>query len=68
VVDPVVSKERTKSLFVAVLQDQSRWSFSEDGALVDFGQLLGFAEGGFACSFANDDLRAMARAGVAIPP
>ena len=68
VVNPVVSKERTRNLFVAVLRDQSRWSFSEHGALVDFGQLLGFAEGGFACRFATDDLRAMAQAGVAIPP
>lgn len=68
VVNPVVSKERTKSLFVAVLQDQSRWSFSDRGALVDFGLLLGLGEGGFACSFANDDLRMMAKAGVAIPP
>ena len=67
VVNPAVSTERTRSLFVAVLGDQSRWSFGEDGALVDFGQLLGFAESGFACRFANDDLRAMARAGVAVP-
>lgn len=68
VVNPVVSTERTRSLFVAVLQDQSRWSFSEQGALVDFGDLLGFAEGAFACRFANADLRAIAHAGVAIPP
>jgi hypothetical protein len=68
VVNPVASTERTKSLFVAVLRDQSRWSFSEHGALVDFGQLLGVAEGGFACNFDNTEMRAIARAGVAIPP
>ena len=68
VVNPVVSKERTKSLFVAVLRDQSRWSFGDQGALVDFGLLLGFAEGEFSCNFANDDLRLMAKSGVAIPP
>jgi hypothetical protein len=68
VVNPVVSKERTRSLFVAVLQDQSRWSFREQGALVDFGELLGSAKGAFTCGFANADLRAIAHAGVAVPP
>lgn len=68
VVNPVVSKERTKGLFVAVLQDQSRWSFSERGTLVDFGDLLGFAEGAFACRFANADLTPVAHAGMAMPP
>lgn len=68
VVNPVASAERTKSLFVAVLQDQARWSFGEQGALVDFGELLGFAEGAFACRLANADLRAIAHAGVAVPP
>ena len=67
VVNPVVSKERTKGVFVAVLQDQSRWSFSDHGALVDFGHLLGLAEGAFTCSFANDDLKAIAHSGVAVP-
>lgn len=68
VVNPTISLQRTKNLFIAVLQDQARWSFTEQGALVDFGDLLGFANGPFVCRFANDDLKAIALAGVAIPP
>lgn len=68
VVNPVVSQERTKGVFVAVLRDQSRWSFTDHGALVDFGQLLGLAEGTFTCSFATAELKAIAHAGVAVPP
>jgi hypothetical protein len=68
VVNPTVSPERTQRLFVEALKNQSRWSFSERGAVVDFGELLGHAAGPFFCELPNDDLRSMARPGAAIPP
>src|SRR5262249_50764589 len=49
VVDPKPSQERTQRVFVAALKDQSRWSFSDRGASVDFGALLGAASAPFFC-------------------
>ena len=68
VVNPTVSPDRTQRLFVEALKNQSRWSFSEQGAVVDFGELLGPTAGPFFCELPNDDLRSMARPGAAIPP
>jgi len=68
VVNPTPSTDRTERIFVATLSDQSRWSFTEQGALVDFGELLDFAEGPFFCETQNADLRQMARPGASIPP
>jgi len=68
VVNPTVSPDRTQRLFVEALENQSRWSFSAQGAVVDFGELLGHAAGPFFCDLPNDDLRSMARPGAAIPP
>jgi hypothetical protein len=68
VLDPEPSRDRTRRVFVSVLKDQTRWSFSEDGALIDFGELLGFSAGAFFCVLPNTELRAVARPGVAVPP
>jgi hypothetical protein len=68
VVNPTVSPDRTQRLFVEALKNQSRWSFSEQGAVVDFGELLGHAAGPFFCELPNHDLRPMARPGAALPP
>jgi hypothetical protein len=68
VMDPVPSTGRTLRVFVWVLRDQARWTFSDAGAQVDFGDLLGKKAGPFACAFANADLKAIARPGAAVPP
>jgi hypothetical protein len=68
VIDPRPSQERTRRVFVAVLQDQARWSFSDRGAVVDFGALLGYRSGLFFCDLPNAQLRAIAHPGAAIPP
>lgn len=68
VVNPVPSKDRTRRLFVSALKDQTRWSFSEQGARIDFGELLGLAAGPFFCGLPNADLRLIAHPGAAIPP
>jgi hypothetical protein len=68
VIDPQPSTGRTRRLFVAVLPDQARWSFSDGGARIDFGELLGRASPPFSCSFTNAELQAIARPGAAVPP
>jgi hypothetical protein len=68
VLDPVPSTGRTLRVFVWVLRDQARWTFSDAGARVDFGDLLGRESGRFSCSFANADLKAIAKPGAAVPP
>ena len=68
VMDPVPSTGRTLRVFVWVLRDQGRWTFSDAGAQVDFGDLLGKKAGPFSCAFANADLKAIARPGAAVPP
>jgi len=68
VLDPEPSPGRTLRVFVWVLRDQARWTFSDAGAQVDFGELLGKKAGVFSCSFANADLKAIARPGAAVPP
>jgi hypothetical protein len=68
VMDPEPSPGRTLRVFVWVLRDQARWTFSDAGAQVDFGELLGKKAGRFSCSLANADLKAIAHPGVAVPP
>jgi hypothetical protein len=68
VIDPQPSMGRTRRVFIAVLRDQSRWSFSDSGAQVDFGELLGKTSQPFSCTFANTDLKAIAQPGAAVPP
>jgi hypothetical protein len=68
VIDPEPSKERSRRVFVAVLNDQSRWSFSEQGASIDFGDLLGPGRGSFFCTLKTAELKEIARPGVAVPP
>jgi hypothetical protein len=68
VVDPQPSHERTRRVFIEVLKEQARWSFSDKGAIIDFGELLGAKSGPFFCRLPNADLQTIAVAGVAIPP
>jgi hypothetical protein len=68
VMDPLPSTGRTLRVFVWVLRDQARWTFSDAGAQVDFGDLLGKTAGQFSCAFANADLKAIAKPGAAVPP
>jgi hypothetical protein len=68
VLDPVPSTGRTLRVFVWVLRDQARWTFSDAGAQVDFGDLLGKKSGAFSCALANADLKAIAKPGAAVPP
>jgi hypothetical protein len=68
VIDPEPSKARSRRVFVAVLNDQSRWSFSEQGASIDFGDLMGPGSGPFFCTLQTAELKAIARPGVAVPP
>lgn len=68
VLDLVPSTGRTLRVFVGVLRDQARWTFSDAGARVDFGDLLGKTAGPFSCAFANADLKAIAKPGAAVPP
>jgi len=68
VIDRVPSAGRTRRLFVQVLQDQSRWSFTAAGATIDFGELMGRVAGAQVCTLANDKLQALAHPGVVLPP
>ena len=68
VIDPEPSTGRTLRVFIWVMRDQARWTFNDTGAQVDFGELLGKKAGSFSCSFANADLKAIARPGAAVPP
>jgi hypothetical protein len=68
VIDPQASTGRTRRVFIAVLRDQSRWSFSDSDAQIDFGKLLGRPSEPFYCTFVKADLQTIARPGAAIPP
>ena len=68
VMDPVPSPGRTLRVFVWVMRDQARWTFSDTGAAIDFGDLLGKKVERFSCSLANADLKAIAKPGAAVPP
>jgi hypothetical protein len=68
IMDPVPSPGRTLRVFVWVMRDQARWTFSDTGAAIDFGDLLGKKVERFSCSLANADLKAIAKPGAAVPP
>jgi hypothetical protein len=68
ILDPVPSPGRTLRVFVWVMRDQARWTFSDTGAEIDFGDLLGKKVERFSCSLANADLKAIAKPGAAVPP
>jgi hypothetical protein len=55
-------------LFLERLVASERWSFSDNGAVLELGNLHGYANGPYICRFTNAVLRTMARPGVAIPP
>ena len=62
------SIEKTVRLFRATLKRSSNWIFTERGAAVGFGMLLGFAGAAFDCALENAVLTTMAQPGVAVPP
>jgi len=68
VIDQAPSRERSRRVFIEVLNDQSRWSFGEHGASVDFGDLLGPAAPPFFCTLPTAEFKAIAHPGVAVPP
>jgi hypothetical protein len=53
--------------FAATLPNSERWSFTDAGAVLSFGPLLGYL-GQFSCQLKNADLRRMVRSGVQTPP
>ena len=62
------SVERTVRLFRATLKRSSNWTFTERGAAVGFGMLLGYAGAAFDCTLDNAALKPMAQPGVSVPP
>jgi hypothetical protein len=62
------SVERTVRLFQVTLKRSSNWRFTERGAVIEFGMLLGYAGAGFDCTLENASLKPMALPGVSVPP
>lgn len=62
------SVERTVRLFHVTLKRSSNWTFSERGAAIEFGMLLGYAGAGFDCVLDSASLKPMAQPGVSVPP
>ena len=62
------SVARTVRLFRATLRRSSNWIFSERGAAIEFGMLLGYAGTAFDCLLDRDALKPMAQPGVSVPP
>jgi hypothetical protein len=54
--------------FLNRLVESGNWSFSDKGAVLELGNLEGYANGPYTCRFPNAVLRSLARPGVAIPP
>jgi hypothetical protein len=66
---PVVpSVEKTVHLFHSTLKRSSNWTFTDRGAAVGFGPLLGYVGADFDCVLDNAALKQMARPGVSVPP
>ncbi len=62
------SVEKTVRLFHATLKRSSNWTFTDQGAAVGFGALLGYMGAAFDCTLDNATLKQMVRPGVAVPP
>jgi len=62
------SVERTVRLFHVTLKRSSNWTFTERGAAIEFGMLLGYTGAGFDCVLDNAGLKPMAQPGVSVPP
>jgi hypothetical protein len=62
------SAERTVRLFQVTLKRSSNWTFTDRGAAVEFGMLLGYAGAAFDCMLDNASLKPMAQPGVSVPP
>jgi len=62
------SDKRAIEAFARALRGTQHWSFTDKVLWIDFGELLGYGDANFVCEIANDALRPMARAGVALPP
>ena len=54
-------------MFAATLAESTWWSFTDAGAVLSFGPLLGYL-GQYSCKLENADLRRMVRSGVQAPP
>jgi hypothetical protein len=62
------SVEKTVRLFHSTLKRSSNWTFTDRGAAVGFGMLLGYVGAEFDCLLDNATLTRMARPGVPLPP
>jgi hypothetical protein len=54
-------------MFAATLAESTGWSFTDAGAVLSFGPLLGYL-GQYTCKLGNADLRHVVRSGVRAPP
>jgi hypothetical protein len=54
-------------MFAATFAEPTWWSFTDDGAVLSFGPLLGYL-GQYSCKLMNADLRHVVRSGVQAPP
>jgi len=62
------SIEKTVRLFHSTLRRSSNWTFTERGAAIEFGWVLGYVGAEFTCALDNATLKRMAQPGVSIPP
>jgi hypothetical protein len=62
------SVDKTVRLFHATLKRSSNWTFTDRGAAVGFGELLGYVGAAFDCNVDNATLKPMAQPGVSVPP
>ncbi len=60
--------KRATEAFARALRGTQHWSFTDKVLWIDFGELLGYGDANFVCEIANDGLRRVARAGIAVPP
>jgi hypothetical protein len=62
------SVEKTVRLFHSTLKRSSNWTFTERGADVEFGWVLGYVGAAFICTLDNAALKQIVQPGVSIPP
>lgn len=64
----LLTDKRSTEAFARALLGTQHWSFTDKVLWIDFGELLGYADANFVCEIANEELRRVARAGIAVPP
>jgi hypothetical protein len=62
------SIEKTVRLFHSTLKRSSNWTFTERGAAVEFGWVLGYVGAEFTCALDNATLKQLVQPGVSLPP